>query len=224
MALLCAALFLCGCFSLSPTQHQSSTGGTGTEILGKAEYPDTTGLTKRLAPGSLSAKAALPVILGKVFVYPKTYLPDTSWFRLGAPPRVYTNDSGGFRIMDAPRGPIIIEVNDGSGKGTSKEWNVAQDSTTYDVGTLTVAPTGSISIQATTSLPGRVRFYVAVCGTRLVVRGDQAGINITMGDVPAGTGYVINVRVYEPVYLEFNVSNVNVSAGLNTILQSFTIQ
>jgi hypothetical protein len=220
--LLFVTLLIFRCGFGGPTQ--SGSGGTGTEIIGTAEYSDDGGASKTLAQGSVRARTALPVIAGKVFIYPRFSVPDTSWSRIGALPEVYTGDNGEFHILNPPKGEVMIEVNDGSGKGSSKSWNVEQDSVIYRIGVLKVAPTGGISIQALSSLSGRLRFYVGICGTRFIARGDQTGVNVTLTDIPQGTGYVINVRVFEPVFYEFNISNVSISAGTTTVLNAIQIR
>ena len=221
--LLCAAaLVIAGCSPFGP--QTSDTGGTGSEIVGKSEYPDSTGQPKALAVFSTSAGAGLPVILGRVFAYPRTFIPDTSWATTAAPPKAGTDDTGAFRILDAPRGTVVVEVNDGGGMGRAATIDVTQDSTVYDIGIIVVQRTGEIRIQAQTSLPGRVRFYVGVEGTRLIVRGSQTGVDVVLGDVPSGITHTVNIRVYEPVPMQVDFPNVTVSPGLATVLQTLQIQ
>lgn len=209
------------CMGCAPAGPQQTQGGTGSEIVGKAEYPDSTASHKRFA---LAASAGLPVVLGRVFVYPSSFVPDTSWATVGAPPRVYSDSTGAFHIYDVPHGPVIVEVNDGSGKGAKDTVTIDRDSTLYDIGVLDLVPTGSAKIQAQTSLPGRVRFYISVMGTRLTVRGNQAGIDVVLSDIPAGADYTVSIRVYEPVSFTLDIPNVSISAGVTTALQTFIIQ
>jgi hypothetical protein len=204
-----------GCVPAGPQQAQ---GGTGSEIVGKAEYPESTALQKRFV------SAVLPVVLGRVFVYTNAFIPDTSWATTGALPRAYSDSTGAFQVYDVPRGPVVVEVNDGSGKGAKDTITVDRDSTRYNIGTLDLGPTGAAKIQAQTSLTGRVRFYVSIRGTRLTVRGNQAGIDVVLGDIPAGSDYTVSIRVYEPVYLALDIPNVTISPGATTALQTFTIQ
>jgi hypothetical protein len=206
------------------SEPQTAQGGTGSEIVGKAQEPDSSGTSKACAIRATYARTGLPVIVGNVFAYPRLFIPDTAWATLGALPRVRTDDSGYFRIEDAPPGEVVVEANDGSGNGITHSVNVDKDSTTYDIGVLTVQKSGAIKLQATTSLPGNVRFYVGVRGTRLVVRGTQTGVDLVLDDVPSGSGYTVNIRVFEPVSLSADIPNVSVSAGLTTVLETFVIK
>jgi hypothetical protein len=212
------------CIGCVPAGPQQAQGGTGSEIVGKAEYPDSTTLQKRFVLGAPAAAAAFPVVRGKVFVYTSSFIPDTSWATTGALPRVYSDSAGAFHVYDVPHGPVIVEVNDGSGRGAKDTITIDRDSTRYDIGVLDLGPTGGAKIQAQTSLPGKVRFYVSVRGTRLTVRGNQAGVDVMLSDIPAGTDYTVSIRVYEPVYLSLDIPNVSISAGVTTALQTFTIQ
>ena len=203
---------------------QPSTGGTGSEIVGKAEYPDSGAAAKCLAVRKISSLVKLPVVFGNIFCYPRSFVPDTSWVTSGAFPRTYTDSTGAFRILDAPPGEVVVQVNDGSGFGIAQTIMIDRDSTVYPIGVLTVQKTGAIAIQAHTQLPGRVRFYVSVRGTQLVVRGSQTDIDITLDRIPSGIPHTINVRVYEPMFLEFDINSVSVPIGGVTLLQAFEIR
>jgi hypothetical protein len=217
------ALTLCclGCALDGPRQAQ---GGTGSEIVGTAEYQDTGNLQKKVAFTPAPAAPVLPVVLGRVFVYTSSFMAETSWASTGTVPRAYSDSNGAFHVYDVPHGPVIVEVNDGSGRGAKDTITVARDSTRYNIGVMMLSPTGSAKIQAQTSLPGRVRFYVFVRGTRLVVRGNQAGIDVVLSDIPAGADYMLSIRVYEPVFFSLDIPNITISAGAVTTLNSFIIQ
>jgi hypothetical protein len=213
--------WLCGCDFAEP---QTASGGTGTEIVGTGEYPDSSGTPKRGAALAVNAATGLPVIFGQVFAYQQSFIPDTNWVRGGAVPRVYTEDDGTFRIEDAPPGMVVVQVNDGSGKAAVKTVNVAKHDTTYDIGTLTLAKTGAIRLPTHTNLSGPVRFYVSVKGTQLVARGTQTGVDLVLGGIPSGVPLTVNVRVYAPVKAEFNFPSVTVDPGLTTLMTTLEIK
>ena len=214
------SLFYGGC-SFAPSDNS---GGTGSEIVGKTEYPDSSASPKKVVLPKLVTANGLPVIGGKVFVFSQAYIPDTSWATTGALPKVFTDTGGLFQLTDVPHGIVVVEANDGNDNGIVTTVNVDKDSTTYDAGVLVVRKTGSITIQAHTSLPGSIRFYVSIKGTRCVVRGTLADVTITLGDVPTGISQTVNIRVYEPIQLEKNITDVVIPSGGILALQSFVIQ
>ena len=218
--LLSIVPFYSGC-SFAPSDDS---GGTGSEIVGKTEYPDSTATQKKVALPKLLAANGLPVIGGKIFVYPRSFIPDTAWATRGALPRVFTDTAGMFRVEDVPRGVVVVEGNDGNGRGIVTTVNVTQDSTTYDAGVLYLQKTGAVTIQAHTSLPGSVRFYVSIKGTRCVVRGTSAGVDVMLGDIPTGISDTVNIRVYEPIKWETNIAGVVIPVGGIMALQPFVIQ
>jgi hypothetical protein len=218
-ALLAVAAGFSGCV-MGPSEEQ---GGSGSEIVGKAEYPDSGALCKN--SGSLPPRAlTIPVVLGNVFCYTRSFIPDTSWVSAGALPRTYTDNLGIFHLLDVPRGEVVVEAADGKGMGIVKTINIDKDSSIFDIGTLTVAKTGGISIQAHTQLTGRIRFYVSVMGTRCIVRGTLKDIDVILDNIPAGIPHTINIRVYEPVPFSKNISNIEVPSGAIRVLEAFEIK
>lgn len=216
--LLAIALFDAGC-AFAPSDD---TGGTGSEIVGKTE--DSSGAHKNARLPKLMAAIGVPVIGGRIFVYPRNFIPDTAWATRGAIPRVFTDTAGMFRVEDVPHGIVVVEGNDGNGNGIVTTVNVDKDSTTYDAGVLYLQNTGAITIQAHTSLPGLVRFYVSVEGTRCVARGTLADVDITLGDIPSGIVHTINVRVYQPIQLEKNFTGITIPVGGIAALPALIIQ
>ncbi len=221
---LVSGLMLAGCFSTGPEEQAG--GGSGSEIVGTAQYEDSSGQTKRLASAQRSARTAgLPVVLGGVFAYPKSFVPDTSAATTPLLPKVYTNSSGGFRVTGVGAGIYVLEVNDGSGKGVAKSVTIPADSTVVDAGTVVVQETGAIQLSVQFSVPGSALYYISLKGTRLVARGTSAGIDLTIGDVPSGVEHTVNVRVFSPSSAagSYDVATVTVSPGLTTILSAITI-
>jgi hypothetical protein len=219
IAIISVCAFMFGCV-MGPSEEQ---GGSGSEIVGKAEYPDSGALCK--SSGSAITRALpIPVVLGNVFCYTRSFIPDTSWASTGAPPRAYTDSLGFFHLLDVPRGEVVVEANDGSGMGIVKTITIDRDSSLFDIGTLTVAKTGGISIQAHTQLAGRIRFYVSVMGTRCIVRGTLKDIDVILDNIPAGIPHTINIRVYEPVLFTKNIPNIAVPSGAIKVLDAFEIK
>ena len=105
-----------------------------------------------------------------------------------------------------------------------KTININRDSSLFDIGTLTVAKTGGISIRAHTQLSGRIRFYVSVMGTRCIARGTAADVDITLDNIPTGIPHTINIRVYEPVQLVLNYTDINVTSAATMVLEAFEIK
>ena len=219
IAIISVSAFMFGCVMLGPSEEQ---GGSGSEIVGKAEYSDSGALCK--SSGSAITRALpIPVVLGNVFCYTRSFIPDTSWVS-GAPPRAYTDSMGFFHLLDVPRGEVVVEANDGNGMGIVKTITIDRDSSLFDIGTLTVAKTGGISIQAHTQLAGRIRFYVSVKGTRCIARGTAADVDIMLENIPVGIPDTINIRVYEPVRLELNIPDIEVPSGAIRVLEAFEIK
>jgi hypothetical protein len=209
--------------TLTNPAESSSSGGTGSEIVGTATH-DSSDMKKRTVSKVVNANTFVPVIGGDVFCYQRSFLPDTAWARSGALPRVHTDSAGGFVITDAPPGEVVVEANDGMGNSLAQTINVAHDSTRYDIGVLAVKKTGAITIQAQTKLPGRVRFYVGVKGTRLVVRGSQTNIDVKLDNVPCGMSHTISVRVYEPIHFSYDIPDISVSPAVTRTLDAFQIK
>jgi hypothetical protein len=219
IAIISVCAFMFGCV-MGPSEEQ---GGSGSEIVGKAEYADSGALCK--SNGSAITRALpIPVVIGNVFCYTRSFIPDTSWVSKGVSPRAFTDSLGYFHLLDVPRGEVVVEANDGNGMGLVKTITIDRDSSLFDIGTLTVAKTGGISIQAHTQLAGRIRFYVSVMGTRCIVRGSAADVDIMLGNIPIGITHTINIRVYEPVKLELNIKDIVVPSGAIRALEAFEIK
>ena len=220
--LLTAVILAAGFFGcvMGPSEEQ---GGSGSEIVGKAEYPDSGILCKNSARGSMPVPP-IPVVRGPVFCYTRSFIPDTSWVSAGALPRANTDSLGDFHLLDVPRGEVVVEAADGKGMSIIKTININRDSSLFDIGTLTVAKTGGISIRAHTQLSGRIRFYVSVMGTRCIARGTAADVDITLDNIPTGIPHTINIRVYEPVQLVLNYTDINVTSAATMVLEAFEIK
>jgi hypothetical protein len=219
--ILFTVIFQCTLTTEPPPE--SSSGGTGSEIVGTAAY-DSSAMGKIRIVKASSLSGLLPVISGNVFCYQRSLPPDTNWVQSAAMPRVYTDSVGGFIIKDAPPGEVVVEANDGSGNSIAQTVNIDKDSAVYQIGILAIKKTGTIAIQAQTQLPGRVRFYVGVKGTRLVVRGTKTNVEVKLDNIPCGITHTISIRVFEPIKLEIDIPNITVSSSQTQILESFQIR
>jgi hypothetical protein len=218
-AALALAVVFSGCV-MGPSEEQ---GGSGSEIVGKAEYPDSGSLYKKSGL-AIARTIPIPVVLGNVFCYTRSFIPDTTWASNSALPRAYTDSLGIFHLLDVPRGEVVVEASDGNGMGFVKTIPIDRDSSLFDIGTLTVAPTGGVSIQAHTQLTGRIRFYVSIKGTRCIARGTAADVAITLANIPIGIPHTVNIRVYEPVKLELNFTDIVVQSAAIRVLDAFEIK
>jgi hypothetical protein len=218
--ILLAVFFQCN-LTTGPS-HQSASGGTGSEIVGAAVY-DSSSMGKIRIAKVTSLAGLLPVISGNVFCYQRLSVPDTNWVQSAAMPRVSTDSAGGFIIKDAPPGEVVVEANDGNGNSIAQIVPYVRDSTIYQIGTLAIKKTGAVVIQAQTQLPGRVRFYVGVNGTRLIIRGTKTNVDVKLDNIPCGISHTISIRVFEPIKFEKDISNIKVSPSETKILESFQI-
>jgi len=201
-----------GCFTTGPSDDQNASGGSGSEIVGVAAYPESqdSGTQKSRGPGTLHG---LPVALGPVFIFPRFSLPDTGAVVSGTLPSAYTDDEGRFRIRNVPAGTHVLEVNDNGQMGIARSITVPADSQTIDIGVLTVDTTAGVRIRVNTDLQGNLRYYLSVRGTRLVARGTQKGVDLLLDDIPTGISHTITVRIYEPLYQSFDIEEVELVPG-----------
>ena len=219
------SLFLCaiGLYCSLTEPESASSGGTGSEIVGAAAH-DSSAAAKCLVIASPRSSALFPVKFGNVFCYQRSKVPDTGWAQTAALPRVRTDSAGGFVITDAPPGEVVVEANDGMGNSIVQTVTIDRDSAVYPIGVLIVKKTGAITIQAKTQLPGNVRFYVGVKGTRLIVRGNKTDVDITLENIPSGIAHTISIRVYEPIYFALDIPDISVSPAVTRILDPFQIR
>ncbi len=190
---LMAVACLIGC---SPTQ-QASGGGSGSEIVGVAEYPDSTSEeAKRLA-----GAASFPVVGAPVFVFPKAAAPDTGW--VGAPPspRVVTARDGSFRVFDIPRGELYLEISDGRGKSRITRVENFVDSQVIDIGVIGLRESGGADLTIKSFLPSTPVYYIGFKGTRFVLRRSSGDLDLSFDRLPSGEPLTLNIRVVSPVTL-----------------------
>jgi hypothetical protein len=221
-----AALLVFQCITSSSSDDpQASQGGTGSEIVGVAEYPDSTGSgrqTKRLAVQDKSSAASVPAALAGVFMYLESFTPGADLLG-GGVPRVYTGDDGSFRITDVPIAALVVEVNDGAGKALARRVTVAAESTTVDAGTFVLVRCGRIHVSADFDIPGTLEYYVGLKGTRIVAKGSDSALELTLDNVPTGMEYTLFIKVVKPFEKEVTVSVPEIKEDATTFLEKLTI-
>jgi hypothetical protein len=65
---------------------------------------------------------------------------------------------------------------------------------------------------------------VSVRGTRLVARGNQSDVDVTLENVPVGISHTVTIRVFEPMHLEMDIPVDTLVSGVTKVLQPFQIQ
>lgn len=204
------------CSSLSPNET-SSTGGTGSEVVGVVEYPDTEGAPKVRGAYAVSP---LPVIDGSVFINPRSYLakPDNG----GEAPKAITRADGFFRISNVLPGEHLVYIRDSRGNAVATTITVPEDSTTVDCGTLVARKTATVSIDYTGTTPGEVLFYIDVRGTGIQLKCTGRNVGFKIDKIPTGVDHIISIRMYKPIHREFDVLPVTLVPDMVKQLESFT--
>ncbi|MBN1759506.1 MAG: hypothetical protein JW863_14350 [Chitinispirillaceae bacterium] len=204
------------CTTIEP-EETSSIGGTGSEVVGVVEYPDSSETSKIRAGLEHSA---LPVIDGPVFINPENYLADTGNAEEEAV--AWTEDDGSFVIRNVKAGTHIIYIRDNDGKAIAHRVTVHENEPRVDVGTLFAKPTAGVAIAYTGSTPGDVLFYIDIRGTGLQLRCASRNLQFTLDRIPVGTDYSVVIRLFKPLKNGYEFSLENPIPGIVSTLQSFT--
>lgn len=188
------------CMSMGPSET-SSTGGTGSEVVGVVNYPDSSQAAKKMR--ALSGNH--PMKFAGVFIRPRSYLADTGSVKDIA--SIFTGDDGSFRISKVLPGEHLVYVDDGAGMAIASVINVPEDSTTINLGTLTANRTASVQVQYDGATAGKVLFYVTLRGAGKTIRCTERNIFAVMKDIPTGdrVTHKITIRMYSPVVKGFDV-------------------
>jgi hypothetical protein len=188
------------CMSMGPSET-SSTGGTGSEVVGVVNYPDSTQAAKKIRV----LRGNHPMKFAGVFIRPRSYLADTGSVKDVT--NIFTDADGSFRISKVLPGEHLVYVDDGSGMAIASVINVPEDSTTINLGTLTAKKTASIQVQYDGATAGKVLFYVTLRGAGRTVRCTERNLFAVMKDIPTGdkVSHKITIRMYSPVVKGFDV-------------------
>ncbi|MFP4416776.1 MAG: hypothetical protein ACOC4C_01520 [Fibrobacterota bacterium] len=115
----------------------STSGGSGTEIVGKVEFQDDSSSSKMVA----GYRSFLPAFDIPVYLYPRNLDIDLNNLSI---PRVRTHSDGSFRFSNIPGGEYFVEANDGEGKTARREVDASGEEETIDVGVLVLSRGSSI--------------------------------------------------------------------------------
>lgn len=188
------------CLSMGPSET-SSTGGTGSEVVGVVNYPDSSqAATKmKMVIGGHSMKFA------GVYIRPRSYLADTGSVKDVTD--IFTAADGSFRISKVLPGEHLVYIDDGAGMAIASVINVPQDSTTIDLGTLTAKKTVSVQVQYDGATAGKVLFYMTLRGAGRTVRCTERNMFAVMKNIPTGdlVSHKITIRMYSPFIKGFDV-------------------
>ncbi|HMA66102.1 MAG TPA: hypothetical protein VKO63_12915 [Chitinispirillaceae bacterium] len=211
----CAIIFN-GC-GFAPNDDRVSTGGTGSEVVGVVNYPDSSTAMKKL----FGTKQVFPVMNAGVFIHPKQYYAENE--SVADIPVVYTAADGSFRIQNVLPGEHIVYIRDNAGKAVAHKIIVPDNGTRVSCGTIYAAPVASAQIQYQGIMPGNVLFYVSVRGTGITIKCTERNIYAVMNSIPMGLtdGYTITIRVLQPFKNGKDITIPSLKIGDITTLQPF---
>jgi hypothetical protein len=181
------------CMSMGPSET-SSTGGTGSEVVGVVNYPDSSQVAKKMRAFGLKN----PMKFAGVYIRPRSFLADTG--STSDTPYGYTAEDGSFRISNVVPGEHLVYVNDGSGMAIASVVSVPQDSTTLDLGTLLAKKTSSVQVQYDGVTPGKVLFYISLRGTGMSIRCTERNMFAVLKNIPTGkdVSHKVTIRMFNP--------------------------
>lgn len=211
-------LLLPECTMMSPNES-SSRGGTGSEVVGVVEYPDSSVAGKSLFTRK---KHVFALADGNVFIHPRSYLADTSGVTEDV--AATTNDSGFFRITNVLPGEHMIYIRDSRGHSVAHIVSVPENTERINIGTLTAREDAGVAIAYTGSTPGNVLFFIDVRGTGLQLRCTRRDLKVTLNNIPTGKDvkHIITIRMYKPITRGYDLSPINLIPGVVETLQSIT--
>ncbi len=188
------------CMSMGPSDDNSF-GGTGSEVVGVVNYPDSSQAAKKMKLVSGSH----PMKFAGVYIHPRSYLADTGSVKDVT--KIFTAADGSFRISKVLPGEHLVYVDDGAGMAIASVINVPEDSTTINLGTLFARKTASVQVQYDGVTAGKVLFYVTLRGAGKTVRCTERNFFAVMKDIPTGdkVSHKVTIRMYSPLVKGFDV-------------------
>ncbi|MBN1308497.1 MAG: hypothetical protein JXA18_11300 [Chitinispirillaceae bacterium] len=196
-------------------ENTPSTGGTGSEVVGVVDYPDSGGAAKTLRTGTTRF---LPVMGGDVFINRRRFLPDTA--EAGEAPVTTTDNGGKFHIFNVLPGEHMIYIRDGDGNAIARTFTAPDEPTRIDVGTLHARKTAGVSLQYNGKTPGEALFFVNVLGTGMQLRCTDREQRITFDRIPTGVEQLLYVRIYRPINKAYELKPIDLQPGVIATLQS----
>lgn len=188
------------CMSMG-TSENDSIGGTGSEVVGVVNYPDSSHAAKKMK----IATGSHPMKFAGVFIHPRSYLADTGSVKDVT--KIYTAADGSFRISNVLPGEHLVYIEDGAGMAIASIVNVPEDSTTIDLGPLTARKTSSIQVQYDGATPGKVLYYMTLRGAGITVRCTERNMFAILTNIPTGDNvfHKVTIRMYSPFVKGFDV-------------------
>jgi hypothetical protein len=189
-------------------QSTQTAGGTGSEILATVVRADSSGVH--------------PVANGRVYCFPRTYLPDTTGLEPTWAAR--TGYDGTFRIAGLDADSYIIEVVDTSGLSIAASASVAAGET-RNLGTLMVLPTASVQVHLLPEslMMAGVQYFVRIYGTRISSRNPIDSLGVLLTRLPTGTPLSFNVLVIRPAPWSFDFKDISALPGATIDLPSIAL-
>jgi hypothetical protein len=190
LLVLFALLITCGTMAPNDT---ASTGGTGSEVVGVVNYPDSSNAVKKMGKASMLN----PFKFAGVYIHPRNYFAETDLVKDN--PVSYTESNGFFKISNVLPGEHTIYVKDNTGMAIAIGVTVPEDSTTIDLGPRIAQKTASARVQYQGQMTGNVLFYVSIRGTGITIRCTERNIYALIGDIPTGLeSNVVTIRMVQP--------------------------
>lgn len=211
IAIVLAAITFCT--ALAPNET-SSIGGTGSEVVGVVESPDSSGTAKV----KIGASPSIPVIGGAVFINPRTYLAPTDQAQEKS--ITTTRNDGSFSIKNVQPGNHLLYVRDNAGNAVAALVSVSPDEEVVDLGKLTVRKTAGVSIAYNGTIPGDVLFYLDVRGTGLQLKCTSRDLDVTLDKIPTGIEHVISIRILKPIERGYDLAPMNLLPSVISKLES----
>ncbi|MBN1575248.1 MAG: hypothetical protein JW913_01755 [Chitinispirillaceae bacterium] len=209
------ACMIVGSQESAATESTPSTGGTGSEVVGVVDYPESGGAAKTIRTGGTRF---LPVAGGSVFINWRRFLPDTA--EAGEEPFTFTDSSGAFRIRYALPGEQMIYIRDNGGNSVAHAFIVPDGGSPVSLGTLHARKSAGVSLQYNGKTPGDPLFVINVLGTGMQIRCTDRDQRITFDRIPTGVEQILYVRIYRPVNKKYELKPIDLQPGVISTLQS----
>lgn len=188
------------CLSMGPSES-ASTGGSGSEVVGVVNYPDSSNAAKKMKVFTPDR----PMKFAGVYIRPRSFLADTGVSQ--DTPGYRTSADGFFRISNVLPGEHLVYIDDGAGMAIASMITVPLDSTTIDLGVLLAKKTAAVQVQYDGVAPGRVLFYVTLRGAGKSIRCTERNLFAVLKDIPTGQNvkHTITIRMFSPFVKGFDI-------------------
>lgn len=186
----------------SVTAQSDDDTGSGSEVVGRAEYSETAAMENGEAGLAKPARIqlALPVINAAVYLFPESFQADVDKDPAAYVPKVRTDSNGRFSIKNVLKGVWVLEVNNGNGASAGRRFTVTGGGEQVDLGTLKLGKPASLTYKIKTDLPGsaKIRYSLFVLGTRVCAKGTEDNLTARLDGIPAGPSHSIQFKLDFP--------------------------